>query len=441
MKILVRTVIYVLLLLVVSSCAENAPGFISLPNFDAECVPGHIHERDHGQDLDVHDYEFVDENTENVLLQQVLHGYQCEAVYGDSVKYTLQENDMLALGDVLAMEMAKRGLELNPVLFKKRLEATYGIKADRLCYYSLTERRMELYMVPELYKPEPKYDFKINLSESRYNHVEEVALDPRIGLMFPIMFLPEIINYAEKYPEIKKAEKIAVMPKKSGTRVKKWSQEKTVLPNHGEVLSMIFHINNYIIYENLESLDWLVKNCMPVLQSMFVDFRMEHNPIIDSLVLVRARSGGMRIESLFAERNSDGSVYVREGLLDYISQKERMKAPRFHTTIRQYVAGCFGYDVYYDRTERFPQVLLDNFTIEERRMIVAKIMNTVFSLYSGVDSGKIMKIILDRDPEFLDFAAKKNYYGLENLRSGLSVYRMRFRAQKWRTITPLQGEL
>lgn len=378
--------------------------------------------------------EFIDVNTENVLLQQVLYGYQCEAVYEDSIKYTLKENDIIALGDVLAMEMTKMGLELNPKLFREKIKQTHGIDSKDICYYSLTERRMQLYMIHELFKPEPKYNFKINLSESRYNRIEEVVVDPRVGLMYPVLFLPEVVNYIEKYPEIKKAEKMAVMPKVHGERIKKWSQEK-IGPEHKEALKMIYHVNNYILYENRESLDWMVKNCMSVLQAMFVDFHMEHEPIIDSLVLVRTRSGAARLEALFAERNADGSVYVRKGLLDYISQNERLKAPRFQTTIRQYVAGCFGKDIYYDRMERFPRVLVENFTLEERRMIVANIMNTVFSLYSGAESGKIMKIIIDNDPGFINNAVKKDYYGFENLRSGLSIYRMRFRAQKWKTIT------
>lgn len=425
MKSIIRTIIYIILFFTVSSCAKEAPGV----NFLSES------KSDFKDDDEIHVSEFVDVNTENVLLQQILHGYQCEAVYEDSTKYTIGENELIALGDVLAEEMTQMGLELNPELFCEKVKQTHGIDASKMCYFSLTERRAQMYMIHELFAPEPKYDFKINLSDSRYHRVEEVVVDPRVGLMYPVLFLPEVIDYSEKYPEIKKAEKLAVMPKVHGERIKKWSQEK-IGPEHKEALKMIYHINNYILYENRASLDWLVKNCMSVLQAMFVDFHMEHEPIIDSLVLVRTRSGAARLEALFAERNADGSVYIRKGLLDYISQNERLKAPRFQTTIRQYVAGCFGQDIYYDRMERFPKVLVDNFTLEERRMIVANIMNTVFSLYSGAESGKIMKVIIDNDPGFINNAVKKNYYGFENLRSGLSIYRMRFRAQKWKTITP-----
>ena len=201
---------------------------------------------------------------------------------------------------------------------------------------------------------------------------------------------------------------------------------------------MIYHINNYVLYESRESLTWLVTNCMPVLQAMFVDFHMEHEPIIDSLVLVRTRSGEARLESLFAERNADGSIYIREGLLEYISQNERLKTPRFRSIIQQYVAGCFGHDVYYDRMERFPQVLLDNFTLEERRMIVAKIMDVVFPIYQGKEIDKIVRVIVENDPGFIDDTVEKNYYGLENLRVGISIYRMRSRAEHWRVISPSQ---
>lgn len=421
MKHLIRTTIYIILLVAGWSCA------------DTDLVPGYVgvSEQDEDQKL-----EFAAVNIENVLLQQVLHGFQCEAVYADSVKYTIGNNEMLALGDALAEKMTKMGLEINPQLFREQIKKTHGVEHDRLCYYSLDSKRMELYMVPGLFKPEPKYDFNVDLVESRRGRIEEVVVDPRVGLMYPILFLPEIIDYAKEYPEIKKAEKMAVMPKVRGERLKKWKDEKFSIPEHEGILKIVFHINNYILYENRESLVWLVNNCMPVLQAMFVDFHMEGEPMIDSLVLIRTRSGEARLESLFAERNADGSIYVREGLLNYISQNERLKAPRFQSTIRQYVAGCFGYDIYYDRTERFPKVLTDNFSLDERRMIVAKIMNTVFSLYSSNDYDKIMKIIIANDPDFIEDAVKKNYYGFENLRSGLSLYRMRFRAEKWKILSP-----
>ena len=121
-------------------------------------------------------------------------------------------------------------------------------------------------------------------------------------------------------------------------------------------------------------------------------------------------------------------------MLNYISQNERLKTPRFRNTIQQYVAGCFGHDVYYDRMERFPKVLLDNFSIDERRMIVAKIMDYVFPIYSGCEIDKIVRIIVENDPGFIDDTVEKKYYGLEHLRSGISIYRMRFRAEHWKTI-------
>lgn len=386
------------------------------------------------------DSEFVGMNIENVLLRQVLHGFQCEAKY-DSTEYIFGEDDVLALGDVLAEEMTQMGLELDPELFVEQVQKSHGVDASKTCVYSLTEQRMEFYMIRDLFKAEPKYDIKLNLSKSRANRVEDVIFDPRVGLMYPALFLPEVMDYAARYPEIKKAERILVMPKKkNGEKAKKWSEERSVLPNHGDVLKMIYHINNYILYENRESLDWLVKNNMQVLQAMFVDFHMENEPIIDSLILVRTRSGEARLESLFAERNADGSVYIRQGLLDYISQNERLKAPRFQSTIKQYVAGCLGQDLYYDRMERFPKVLVDNFTLEERRMIVANIMNVVFSLYTGVESDKIMSVIVNNDPGFIDDVVKKKYYNFENLRTGISIYRMRFRAEKWKIITPAGKE-
>ncbi len=385
---------------------------------------------------DTQDPEFVKVNLENVLLQQVLHGDHCEAVYEDSVKYLFSKADMLALGDVLAEEMTKMGLELNPELFKKQVKKTHGTDVAEPCHFSLYESRMLLYMVPELHKPEPEYEFNINLAESRIKSIEDVIFDPRVGLMYPALFLPEVIDFAAIYPEVKIAEDLAKMPVVGGEKIKKWSEDLTLKSYRKMSLEMIYHINNYILYENKESLDWLVHNCMTALQAMFVDFHMEYEPLIDSLVLIRTRSGASRLESLFAERNADGSIYIREGLLEYISQNERLKTPRFQSTIQQYVSGLVGHDIYYDRMERFPNVLLDNFTLVERRWIIARIMDIAFPIYSAGEIDRIMKIIVENDPGFIEDAVKKEYYGLNDLRTGLSIYRMRYRAERWRTITP-----
>ena len=71
-------------------------------------------------------------------------------------------------------------------------------------------------------------------------------------------------------------------------------------------------------------------------------------------------------------------------------------------------------------------------------MIVAKIMDVVFPIYPGCEIDKIVKTIVENDPGFIDNAVDKNYYGLENLRMGISIYRMRFRAEHWRVISPSQ---
>lgn len=418
MKRIVRTIIYFILLFAVFSCAKQAPDYCVIP------VPE-----------DNPDPELVAVNTENVLLQQVLHGDLCEAVYDDSVKYLFTKTDMLALGDVLAEEMKKMGLVLNPKLFIEQTRKTHGIDITRPCHFSLYESRMMLYLVPNNFKPEPEYEFNINLSDSRFKSIEDVIFDPRVGLMYPAAFLPQVIDYASRYPEIKKVEKLAVMPKVDGEKIKKWSDESTLKASRAEFLKMVFHINNYVLYENRESLAWLVSNCMSVLQAMFVDFHMEQEPIIDSLVLVRTRSGDARPEALFAEKKSDGSLYIREGLLNYIYQNERTKTPRFQNIVRQYIAGCCGHDISYDRMGRFPNVLLEYFNLEERRFIIAKMMNIVFPIYSGAEIDKIMHIIVNNDPGFIDDTSQKDYYGLDELRTGLSIYKMHFRAEKWRVIT------
>lgn len=345
---------------------------------------------------------------------------------------------MLALGDVLAEEMTKMGLELNPQLFVSQVKRWHGFEVKKPCHFSLYENRMMLYMIPELYKPKPQFEFGIKLSDTRIRSIENVIYDPRVGLLYPALFLPEIIDYADRYPDIKKAEDLMVIPKqKNGERIKKWKDEAAVLKmSRNEVLKMIYHVNNYILYDNRESLAWFVTYAMPVLQAMFVDFHMEHEPIIDSLILVRTRSGDARLEALFAERNADGSIYIRDGLLDYILKNEKKNSPRFKNTIRQYVAGCVGHDIYYDRMERFPQVLMDNFTQDERRMIVARIMSVVFHVYPGSEIDKMMKIIVEHDPGFIDFAVSKNYYESEDLRTGLSIYRMHYRAERWKIIVP-----
>lgn len=420
----VRHIIYFVLLFAVSSCVHETLDYGAFSKLykDEETTPDYS--------------EYIEVNKENVLLQQVLHGDYCEAVYEDSVEYLFTESDMLALGDVLAEEMTKMGLELNPKLFVKKVKKSQGLELKKPCHFSLYEKRTSLYMIPDLYKPEPEYDFHINLLKSRIHFIKNIVFDPRVGLLYPAIFLPEVIDYTVKYPEIKKAEDVAVMPKIGGDVVKKWCEDKSLNVSRQEHLEMIYHLNNYFLYDNEASLNWMVKNYMSALQAMFVDFHMEDDPIIDSLVLVRTRSGEARLESLFAERNADGSIYIRDGLLNYISQNERLKTPRFRNIIQQYVAGCFGHDIYYDRMERFPKVLLDNFSLEERRMIVARIMNVVFPIYSGCEIDKIVKIIVENDPCFIDDVVKKNYYGLDELRTGISIYRMRFRAERWKRICP-----
>ena len=70
-------------------------------------------------------------------------------------------------------------------------------------------------------------------------------------------------------------------------------------------------------------------------------------------------------------------------------------------------------------------------------MIVARIMDAVFPIYSGDEIGKIVKIIVENDPGFIDYVVDKDYFGLVELRTGISICRMRFRAEKWKTINAI----
>lgn len=382
--------------------------------------------------------EYANANIENVLLQQVLYGHGCEAIYDDSVKYMYTESDMIALGDILKTKMEDMGLQLNPKLFKQQVEKTHGVKCERPCHFALNENRMMMYIIPGQNKPEPQYDFNFSITESTKKQNYHVIFDPRVGLMYPALFLPEVIDYAKEYHNVALAEASLKIPKIKGEKIKKWKDDKYLSTSRTEVLNMIYHINKYIIYEDRESLDFLVNTNMNVLQSMFVDFRMENEPMIDSLILIRTRRGKARLEALFAEREADGSVYTRQGLLDYITKNEKQKTPKFQNTIHQYIAGCFGHDSYYDRMERFPKILTDNFTLDERRQIVAKILNAIYPVYVGQDIDKTMEVIIKYDPGFIDYAVKNKYFGLDELRTCLSIYRMRFLAEKWTIRAPFE---
>ena len=123
----VRHIIYFVLLFVVSSCVHETLDYGAFSKLykDEETTPDYS--------------EYIEVNKENVLLQQVLHGDYCEAVYEDSVEYLFTESDMLALGDVLAEEMTKMGLELNPKLFVKKVKKSQGLELKKPCHFSLYE--------------------------------------------------------------------------------------------------------------------------------------------------------------------------------------------------------------------------------------------------------------------------------------------------------------
>lgn len=358
-------------------------------------------------------------NFKDVVYNELTHGAYCSQLNQDSAEFYYTEHDLRAMGEVMTKIFKKKGLFVNKDSMKIRIDSMFHIKISKSSYYELNLMRIRMLLSDSLFLPEQIQDINLSYSETRHSQRNAVFFDEYSGLLLPFRCVPEVIDIYSEFPNFAESER------RMYWLTRKWSEEDDIERYRTLIIDAIFHLNKYTYTNDIESLKWLCKYAPDIAQSFFVEFRKENEPVLNKFILDKVKAREMSIEALIAEKNADGSLYIRDSLLSYL-MNDKTQAKLNRTTIHQCFLGFLGKDIYSDKLERFPDILFNIYSLNERREIIGHILNMVFKSYDMTVRDMFMKEALEMDEGLLQFYIDNNYFELEYLRRGISVYRMRF---------------
>lgn len=188
-----------------------------------------------------------------------------------------------------------------------------------------------------------------------------------------------------------------------------------------------YHWNNYVLNNNQGSLVWLLNNeYTDDVKRLFLFFGYDKDEKINKLVL---DDPNLDYRILFAFKNIYGKLQIRDGLLNTITDNSTKDFNGYYKTLEGYANALSGDDLY---DSEGAKALLSDFSLAERRKILAYVINTLQPLYEkynpqciGGEYGVLDKYdigvtdsfwnICFRDKGLITEIEANNCYGLSNL--------------------------
>jgi hypothetical protein len=188
------------------------------------------------------------------------------------------------------------------------------------------------------------------------------------------------------------------------------------------------HRNKYLFNDDKFSLVWLLNNDLFFLEQLVRTFGYDKEPKVNRAVLQKiakeyqASSDPQALENLFATKNSEGKLQIREGLLktvrdSYVNdetifdQESNSDKTAFYTLVDAYRKGLLD------------QKSGDNFAFEERCHIVAAILNVMYDCLQTPGGLPDMEHLwmYESYPTEIDTIVKHKYFGYSNLKTYIEM--------------------
>ncbi|GHT43629.1 hypothetical protein AGMMS49965_17770 [Bacteroidia bacterium] len=203
------------------------------------------------------------------------------------------------------------------------------------------------------------------------------------------------------------------------------------------------HRNKYIFNNDSLSLLWLQFHDMEFLEQLVQIFGYDKEPQINKAVLrkigkeycqISYNADGFevydfdtnKLEYLFAGRDGEGKLHIREGLFKTVAESYVSDETRFIETSKTSDKNLFYTlmeDYYYkfvrNQDDKFS--LEATFSLEERSHVLAAILNTMHAcsqVHRLHDYGP--EVIIQSVPEMIECIAAHDYFGYPNLQSYLT---------------------
>lgn len=247
-------------------------------------------------------------------------------------------------------------------------------------------------------------------------------------------FIPEILDYQKKYPELKTIEDKPRFAydevEKEKIEIDRW-KDLTDLPIDREKnLLTLVHRNKYLFNDSKASLTWLLFNDKIFLQKLLIIFGYDkemkiNKMVLDSLYKEKTLSNtiyGEAISNLFFVKDCQNKLEIRKGLLKYVEENTSSTDNRFIYALGSFMNTLYDGDEY----EIFDEDPSKKFTAVEKAEIVANIANIenpAREKYKSPESSDVWTIpgsslynLSVSHPEVIKIIEQHHYFGLPKMK-------------------------
>ncbi|WP_128331966.1 hypothetical protein [Apibacter sp. HY039] len=355
----------------------------------------------------------------NILIKQIKSGPGPEYWVDDEL-YTKKDLDALvSIEDTILKNNGYKTPEID--IFNQKIKTIFGRIIDNQSKNSYLK----------IYKND-KCDKGMDY-QPFYTGLDYIYVVKNNNFITVFYSLPSVLDYQKIYPEVSKYEEkpYTINTADGDIEVSRWKDDKNLSQERRNNQQLLISRNKYLFNDDKSQLPWLLNNDQEFLISLVRDFGYDKDDKINQFVLeyvytlyIEKRRDISVYEDLFFNKDCTGKMHIREGLLKTLSNNTSENNNDWLSALNQ--IGYYMYSNAYKDYEYRKQ-----FTLEERKKIVAYILNTYAPLYHRYivkhegkatwDPSTILENLCAEDDKLKDYIISQKYYGLPNLKAELAI--------------------
>ncbi|MCP9611740.1 hypothetical protein [Coprobacter tertius] len=303
-----------------------------------------------------------------LLTRQLNAGYYASGA-GDIMLYDIDLPDFKITEQLILDSLEKRGFIVpTDSSFLKRIKTIFGIEVKIGEIIHLHTRNNDEDVV---YNPQNPFGIG-----------DVIHIDADKNIVSKTCYLPDIIDYKISFPDLAKSEKNIdsqqILNNKFNGEENDWDVHLWNEKKYSDFdLKWLFHINQYISYDNLTSFIWLSENVPDILKNLLLTFSYDKDDRINKLVL---DDNNISLIDKFIGRDKHGTLKIQEGVLHTVEQLSTPDCNKYF----EMTSSLVDLMAYHPDTERDKQNTYPSFndlTLQERHHIIAYAVNTLQPLY------------------------------------------------------------
>ncbi len=275
----------------------------------------------------------------NILKQQILSGQSITEVGLDPMSnYNYQINDYNIIGDEIKTSLVNHGYKIDSRKFAESIYTIFGIKSSE----NITSILLD-YKCP----PDKPVFYTSEDGSGIMSSYKPLQIDFNRNILIEAFYVPEIIDYKKKYPELLKEEEL-ILDKfsKDGTEylINKWMNDKNLPQQRQKNIQTMVSRNKYLFNDDKASFAWLKFNDKNFLRSLVLNFGYTKDKdllkwVMESIKLEinLQENNAEEFGKLLWHKDCSGRLKIHNETFELIHENNKKELPKYEDDLLEYI--------------------------------------------------------------------------------------------------------